>query len=524
MKLKKEKKKRAGSSTSGLSKTESTVTNDGGQTDTKEMLALRQCKTAFDAIDANHNGFISVNAIQNVLKLMGSNISMKECRAFINEVDTDRSGDISFAEFEKLVELEGERLGIVDAATVKTLRGRHSSLTEMNWGGSNRNVDSVVEVQTSLRVPRVFSIDETEECFKVRLTITQEWPDLDSPAKSAGRDGPSWSPETEVFGVIGSPDVCSDTTYPRNDLYRGPVWRRVKVLVADISQRMAFKEFPFDISELLIILQLTHPVTNVVMKPFLDEKLPLVDMTACNMVLAEHSPHKPLPYSWEIGRSKCRGVKCSAVWITINLERKYQFYQHNVMWILWVITTCELGIWAIPFDDTADRIGSTLSIMFTAIAFKFIVEDKLPSVPYQTLMDQFMNMCFLFIFLAFGWHCFQTFIPDDIMESTEHHDSMALAAFSTTWAVMNLMQYLRASRIIAERHDEIMLQAESGGHLGKIQVFEKGQHIRITKKGSQTGKTGVVLKPTWGRGFVLIRKTEDSTLRTYMPHHLALDN
>ena len=40
--------------------------------------------------------------------------------------------------------------------------------------------------------------------------------------------------------------------------------------------------------------------------------------------------------------------------------------------------------------STGDRVVAGLTIMLTCVAFKFVINDKLPDLPYQTFMDQFL--------------------------------------------------------------------------------------------------------------------------------------
>jgi len=49
--------------------------------------------------------------------------------------------------------------------------------------------------------------------------------------------------------------------------------------------------------------------------------------------------------------------------------------------------------------STADRLAVTLTLMLTAVAYKFIVASSLPQVSYLTLIDTYVLACFLFMLL-----------------------------------------------------------------------------------------------------------------------------
>ena len=50
--------------------------------------------------------------------------------------------------------------------------------------------------------------------------------------------------------------------------------------------------------------------------------------------------------------------------------------------------------------EFGERFSMLLTIMLTAVAFKYNVTQKLPALPYQTDLDQFINLLFLFITLV----------------------------------------------------------------------------------------------------------------------------
>ena len=70
----------------------------------------------------------------------------------------------------------------------------------------------------------------------------------------------------------------------------------------------------------------------------------------------------------------------------------------NVIGILAMLTLLVLTVFAVPVEDLADRVGIVLTLLLTAVAFKFVVADTVPKVGYSTQLDRYMllNMGFLF--------------------------------------------------------------------------------------------------------------------------------
>uniref|UniRef100_A0A7N0V286 EF-hand domain-containing protein n=1 Tax=Kalanchoe fedtschenkoi TaxID=63787 RepID=A0A7N0V286_KALFE len=69
-----------------------------GERDTKEELMK-----AFQIIDVDKNGKISVTDIQRIAKELGEPISEKEVRDMIEEADRDRDGEVSVEEFMRIM-------------------------------------------------------------------------------------------------------------------------------------------------------------------------------------------------------------------------------------------------------------------------------------------------------------------------------------------------------------------------------------------------------------------------------------
>ena len=53
-----------------------------------------------------------------------------------------------------------------------------------------------------------------------------------------------------------------------------------------------------------------------------------------------------------------------------------------------------------PVDDLSDRFGLTVTLLLTAVAFQFVVSSELPQLPYLTLLDEYIIMSFIFLFIV----------------------------------------------------------------------------------------------------------------------------
>jgi hypothetical protein len=79
--------------------------------------------------------------------------------------------------------------------------------------------------------------------------------------------------------------------------------------------------------------------------------------------------------------------KCDTYCLNIILRRRHIYYSANVMAMMGCICTLGLTVYVVPVTDFVGRSSIVLTLMLTAVAFKFLVSGELPKVPYSTYLD-----------------------------------------------------------------------------------------------------------------------------------------
>ena len=80
------------------------------------------------------------------------------------------------------------------------------------------------------------------------------------------------------------------------------------------------------------------------------------------------------------------------------VKRKPAFYENNVFVMLCVITTIAFSSFCCNGpDDLSQNLENTLTLILTAAAFRFSMEDKLPAVHYMTILDKYILVSFMFM-------------------------------------------------------------------------------------------------------------------------------
>jgi hypothetical protein len=71
----------------------------------------------------------------------------------------------------------------------------------------------------------------------------------------------------------------------------------------------------------------------------------------------------------------------------------------NMMFALLVVDFMVWTAHGVPIGDLADRLSVNLTLLLTAMAFKFVLSDTLPPTPYLTTMERYVLWTFVVLFL-----------------------------------------------------------------------------------------------------------------------------
>ena len=134
----------------------------------------------------------------------------------------------------------------------------------------------------------------------------------------------------------------------------------------------------------------------------------------------------------------------------------------NVLAVMGMISTLSLGVFGVPASDgdcLATRSSIVLTLLLTAIAFKFVFADALPKVSYQTVLDGYMNTCFFFLASVFVENALISRFGD--FGDAETIDNWFALTYIALWLVANAdfvavvhVYVLRVSRILGKPVNE----------------------------------------------------------------------
>ena len=99
--------------------------------------------------------------------------------------------------------------------------------------------------------------------------------------------------------------------------------------------------------------------------------------------------------------------------------------------------TAWLSAFVVERAQVADRLSVTVTLMLSAVAFRFVVSSMLPKVSYLTWMDYYILTGFVALILLIGENAFLGI--DSIDNDTANAVDLGFAiAFSVIWASLHL--------------------------------------------------------------------------------------
>ena len=142
------------------------------------------------------------------------------------------------------------------------------------------------------------------------------------------------------------------------------------------------------------------------------------DTQPLNLVLSSHS--KDVSLHEDVGMSRLRTEFMSSpefelqtakflaartqrgyplLYMAVIARRRPGYYVWNVFFPTLLLTLMAAAIFSVPASDAAGRLGLILTLVLTSVAFKFVVAQSLPKIPYNTCLDWYVLGSF--VVLAF---------------------------------------------------------------------------------------------------------------------------
>eukprot|EP00002_Diphylleia_rotans_P004578 TRINITY_DN13418_c0_g1_i1.p1 TRINITY_DN13418_c0_g1~~TRINITY_DN13418_c0_g1_i1.p1 ORF type:complete len:216 (-),score=40.03 TRINITY_DN13418_c0_g1_i1:321-968(-) len=76
--------------------------------------------------------------------------------------------------------------------------------------------------------------------------------------------------------------------------------------------------------------------------------------------------------------------------VCLRVRRIPTYYLQNIVLIMFLLSLLGPLAFIVEVEDLGDRLSTILTLLLTAVAFKYVISSSLPKVPYNTLIDYFI--------------------------------------------------------------------------------------------------------------------------------------
>lgn len=270
------------------------------------------------------------------------------------------------------------------------------------------NVDKPSVAKTRLDVTvsinEILEIDTLNDCYTVKLRLYMMWPvdlhalGMETVAAKAQATGHHANmseneistfkerydlPEISLFNAIETDDSDPESirVYGGDEGNTALLWN--KGYKFKCMESFELQDFPFDHQDLQLNFRQNNSKTwdlfdlTVNIVQFHKNSLTLSEWTVCEPQIKRGSPsHKETT-------------------VSLKIKRHYLFYIQNIILTQTSLSLLGLLTFAMDLTDIGTRVGTILQLILTAVAFKFILAQSLPKVPYNTIIDWYMMSSFV---------------------------------------------------------------------------------------------------------------------------------
>ncbi|KAG8466309.1 hypothetical protein KFE25_002065 [Diacronema lutheri] len=224
------------------------------------------------------------------------------------------------------------------------------------------------------------------------------------------------------------------------------------------TEQYELAHFPFDVQDVHAVVTVQCPRSRVELvanaeypSRFLSRSFQLgavFELLHGSDVDAEVSLSHPDESSARIVYPRCS--------FSITLQRRYGYFLTNIIMPVGIITlVAPLSAATEPDGQrmgTGDRLAYALTLLLTAVAYKFAIAGSIPQVSYLSLIDSYTLTCFAFMWLnlleAAAWPSIG-YVAGPDGEPVERFDEWAYAAaFVGTFVLYNAHFFWRVRRVL----------------------------------------------------------------------------
>jgi hypothetical protein len=290
-------------------------------------------------------------------------------------------------------------------------RGRIASGQCSEKKEQKRKTAVAPEVNLAIKVLQVFNVNSITQTYEADFILMASWFDGalagTGDLKSINWGGAVFRPELQVHNQkeIQVLEIAK-ALQPRwaNKAKDGHM-RMTMRMQGTLHSTFNLRDFPFDTQYLEVEVRVRmwkkcdirlhlSPTDHSVMAPGRE----LVN----DFVIFPHVMEKICKTSARESTARERHWKYTC---KIPCQRIYHSYLYHVFPVLFILASFALLVFLLPPLILVDRLETVSTVMLTLVAYKFVIDDKIPNVHYLTFLDKYILSIFALLFVCAVENC-----------------------------------------------------------------------------------------------------------------------
>ena len=258
----------------------------------------------------------------------------------------------------------------------------------------------------------LLSIDNQKEQFTVDLCIFLHWKPRrhasDGMDLSSDEDGATGNHIVRVEGAPSGwlPSInlleCDDFKEIERSYFHNRTtndWFLLLNYIATVRAELRLQRFPFDRQNLKARVEFQ----NCSVRPW---RIADEDAQPDSFVSTPNegiTVYNTMEDSWHFDHAKSEidnMGQAAEIGCNVFMQRKPAFFLWNVVVVMFPIVATAASAVAVPGHAMADRMSISLTLMLTAVAFKFVLMGFIPPVSYLTFLDIYVIVATIFLSIS----------------------------------------------------------------------------------------------------------------------------
>ncbi|PIK52444.1 putative gamma-aminobutyric acid receptor subunit gamma-2 isoform X2 [Apostichopus japonicus] len=247
----------------------------------------------------------------------------------------------------------------------------------------------------------VGEIDTVKQEFEAEIYLSLRWKEEHFKGKTREDIdwNECWDPRVYFFNAVNIDKLeCKHNIVPNDDdsvdgIPDAQLSIRMK---ATFKTAMQLHSFPYDHQKLTIKLMSDWPLDVV---EFVKD-MSIKDSIRIDTFTGHHewTLHKHvLAHAVEEDRAKTGSHRQYPIYhISTHVQRQSMYYLWNIALVIFLILGLSFTSFSVEASAPADRLSVTVTLLLTAVAFKFVVSSNLPTISYLTLLDKYVLWSLVF--------------------------------------------------------------------------------------------------------------------------------